>query len=382
MKINIASFGGRTHMLDTARELEKFGHEVRFYSFVPTKRAIKFGLKKECNKSYFLLALPFLFLQKISNRSFWSQYLFHRFFDVYIALIMPACDIFIGQSPLHVYALKRAKKKFNAITILERGASHINTMIKILETLPSNKGKCIMPKMFLKRDLAGYKLADYISIASDFQKRSFIENGVEQIKLLTNPYGVSLSQFSPTEKPSNESYDVIMVGGWSYRKGADIVIESVRKLNIKLIHIGSIVDIGFPDDDNFTHVDSIEQAQLIEYYKKAKVFILPSREDGFGMVLSQAIACGLPIVCSNNTGGIDIRDLLIDKKWIIEMPEYSIDSLAKCITEALKLASSQPVSLRNYANEAIRNLTWDAYGERYNKNIDQIMKRNAVQGHY
>ena len=53
MIINIASFGGRTHMLDTARELEKFGHIVRFYSYVPTKRAMKFGLKKECSYSLY-----------------------------------------------------------------------------------------------------------------------------------------------------------------------------------------------------------------------------------------------------------------------------------------------------------------------------------------
>jgi len=373
MKINIASFGGRSHLLDTARELEKFGHEVRFYSFVPTKRATKFGLKKECSKSYFLLALPFLMLQRISKHSFWSYYLFYVFFDVYVAFIMPYCDIFIGQSPLHLFALKRAKKKYNATTILERGSSHIITMIKILESIPSNKDKCIMPEMLLKRDLEGYKLADYISIASDFQKISFIENGVDSTKLLINPYGVSLSQFSPTQKPSNESYDVIMVGGWSYRKGADIVIETVRKLNIRLIHVGSIVDIGFPDDINFTHVDSVEQAQLIDYYKKAKVFILPSREDGFGMVLSQAIACGLPIVCSKNTGGRDLRDFLNDKKWIIEMPEYTVESLVNCIYEALQLAELQIDSIRNYAGESIKNITWEAYGKRYEENIKKII---------
>lgn len=52
MVINIASFGGRTHMLDTARELARHGHTVRFYSYVPTKRAVRYGLPKECSFSY------------------------------------------------------------------------------------------------------------------------------------------------------------------------------------------------------------------------------------------------------------------------------------------------------------------------------------------
>lgn len=45
MRINIGSFGGRAHMLDLARELEKMGHNVKFYSYVPTSFAMKFGLK-------------------------------------------------------------------------------------------------------------------------------------------------------------------------------------------------------------------------------------------------------------------------------------------------------------------------------------------------
>lgn len=372
MKINIASFGGRTHMLDTARELEKFGHEVRFYSFVPTKRAVRFGLKKKINKSYFFLALPFLMLQKITHRSFWSIYLFQRFFDIYVALIMPSCDIFIGQSPMHVFALKKAKQKYNAITIIERGASHIISMVKILETIPSNKGKCIMPDMLLKRDLLGYELADYISIASEFQKRSFLENGIPVSKLLINPYGFSLSQFSPTEKPTDESYDVIMVGNWSYQKGCDLIIEAIRQLNVRLLHVGNVGDVEFPNDEKFTHVDSVDQSKLINYYSASKIFVLPSRQDGFGMVLSQAMVCGLPIVCSKNTGGRDLINILEDNKWIIEMEEYSSECLTECISKSLELAASQPKGIRDYAGGDIDKLTWEAYGSRYNKNIERI----------
>lgn len=46
MKINILS-SGRFHVCDLARELARNGHDVKFYSFVPTKRAMKFGLPKE-----------------------------------------------------------------------------------------------------------------------------------------------------------------------------------------------------------------------------------------------------------------------------------------------------------------------------------------------
>lgn len=94
------------------------------------------------------------------------------------------------------------------------------------------------------------------------------------------------------------------------RKGCDLIVEAIRKTNYSFIHVGSIKDVDFPQEKNFTHIDPVDQSKLIEYYNQAKVFILPSRQDGFGMVLSQALACNLPIIGSNNCGAPDL------KKWL------------------------------------------------------------------
>ena len=63
LKINIVS-PGRFHVCDLARELDKNGWDVRFYSFVPTNRTIKFGLPAKCNKTVLPFVLPFIILQK------------------------------------------------------------------------------------------------------------------------------------------------------------------------------------------------------------------------------------------------------------------------------------------------------------------------------
>ena len=117
MIINVASFGGRSHMLDLARELEKLGNTVRFYSYVPTKRAIQFGLKKECSYSLYYLAIPFLVLFKIFGFKKNLLYIYRVIYDYITAWIMKPCDVFIGQVPMHLYSLKQAKKKFGTITI-------------------------------------------------------------------------------------------------------------------------------------------------------------------------------------------------------------------------------------------------------------------------
>ena len=371
MRINIASGGGRSHLLDTAKELEKFGHQVRFYSYVPTKRAIKFGLKKECNRTYFILALPFLALLKLTKRANWALFIFHYLFDYFTAWYMQTCDVFIGHSPMHVYSLKYAKKKYNAIIIIERGTSHIFNYIKLLENNPALNGKKIMPEMFIKRDLSGYELADYISIPSEFSKKSFLKYGILNEKIFVNPYGVNLKQFKPTALDENDIYDLIIVGQWSYRKGCDMLTDVCKKYNFRLIHVGAIIDVPFPESSNMVHIDPVDEKELVKYYSKSRVFILPSREDGFGLVLPQAIACGLPIVCSKNTGGPDLKQLISDKKWIIEMEDLSVDDMGICIHNALELSKGQ-VGLRCYSEEISNYFSWDAYGKRYNDFLKNI----------
>lgn len=93
MKINIVS-PGRFHVCDLARELARNGHDVKFYSFVPTKRAMKFGLPKECSASLILPMAPFLVLsKKIFPKSGWATKLTTLFQDWLTSVVMRKCDV-------------------------------------------------------------------------------------------------------------------------------------------------------------------------------------------------------------------------------------------------------------------------------------------------
>ena len=67
----------------------------------------------------------------------------------------------------------------------------------------------------------------------------------EENKLIINPYGVSIDNFHSTELTAN-SYDCLMVGQWSKRKGVDMAVEACRKLGLSLLHVGAISDMPFP----------------------------------------------------------------------------------------------------------------------------------------
>lgn len=368
MVINIASFGGRSHMLDLARELEKQGNIVRFYSYVPTKRAMKFGLKKECSYTLFYLAIPFLVLFKIFGFKKHLLHLYRVTFDYVTAFIMKPCDVFIGQVPMHLFSLKKAKKRYGAITICESGLSNINVYNNILKKIGGVKD---YPKYSFSRFEACYKEADYISVASIFAKNGFIEQGTDCKKIILNPYGVSLNNFNSTVLEEH-FFDCLMVGQWSKRKGVEMAVEACENLGLSLLHVGAIVDVPFPTNPQFKHIDPVNEFELIKYYSKAKIFLFPSFEDGFGMVLIQAVACGLPVACSPNTGGTTLRNMIDDKKWIVVMDDVSTLSLEKAIVKALNLANTQKGE-RTYTNSLIEDLSWESYGNRYDKFLKSLM---------
>ena len=127
-----------------------------------------------------------------------------------------------------------------------------------------------------------------------------------------------------------------------------------------------------------THIDSVDQKKLVQYYSKARVFVLPSRQDGLAMVQSQALVCGLPIVCSEHSGGRDLAKYLKDKRWIIEMKNSTIEELERCIDSALTLAITQSGE-RTYSEGVVDQLTWSTYGKRYSDSMGNMIHK---KGHH
>lgn len=360
IRVNILS-PGRFHVCDLARELHKNGFDVKFYSFVPTSRAMKFGLPKECSASLFYWMAPFLFLSKIVFRksSFFSR-LTTIVQDYLTGLLMRDCDVCIAMSGCFKYAPIRAKKR-GAIFITERGSTHILTQKAILdEVMP--KGKSV-PDFNVKRELACYEAADYIAIGSDFVKEDMLNRGIPYEKLFLNPYGVDLSMFTPSLNTENKEFDVIYVGNWSIQKGADLFTQAVQELpDLKFVHVGSISDAPLCKLPNLEHIAPVDQRQLPEYYQRSRIFLFPSRQDGFGMVLSQAMACNLPIVATTTCGATTLKRLVSFPEYIQVYNSPSVENLSNGIRKAIQ---QQRELTFHYGGTAVEKLSWDAYGKRY-----------------
>lgn len=101
---------------------------------------------------------------------------------------------------------------------------------------------------------------------------------------------------------------IISVGEFIYRKGFDLLIQASKDFNDGTI---GIYFIGGKKTDeyiqlceknkisNIYFLDFMEKKDLLEYYKAADLFVLPTREDIWGLVINEAMGCGLPVITTD-----------------------------------------------------------------------------------
>lgn len=153
-------------------------------------------------------------------------------------------------------------------------------------------------------------------VASSFTRQSLIDNGVTPQAVQVVPYGIDLQRFHPrAEKDSNRAtLQLLFVGRINQRKGLSYLLQALRllaDLNVHLTICGRVLDDlstfeGF--EQQVTIRPSVSPAELVAAYQGADLFVFPSVGEGFGQVLLEAMACGLPILATTRTAAPDLID--------------------------------------------------------------------------
>ena len=247
MKITI-SVGGRFHAFNLAQQLFKRGHLQKLITSYPKFEVAKYGIPKEKIKSIIIKEiiergwrkLPY-FLRNIYN----PQYLIHEIFDKSASKKIEKTDIFVGWASFALNSFKKAKK-IGMLTVLDEGSSHILYRRDIVKEECEKFG--IKPELphpkLVEKELREYEEADYITVSSLFARRTFLEKGIPENKIIHVPYGVDLSDFKQISKNDNV-FRVIFSGGMSLRKGVHYLLQAFSELNLpnsELLLIGSIND--------------------------------------------------------------------------------------------------------------------------------------------
>jgi glycosyltransferase involved in cell wall biosynthesis len=205
------------------------------------------------------------------------------------------------------------------------------------------------------------RLTDKIITVSDKTKDDLRKIKSSE-KAVVIPNGIDLAEINQI-KPSLAKSDIIFVGRLIKEKKADLLIKSLVKVkntfpDVKCTIIGEGPEkenleklsdqSGLKDDVSFTGF--LEDYQdVIAHMKSSKVLVLPSVREGFGMVVLEANACGLPVVVVDHPMNA-AKDLIIpgENGFIAEVSE---DSLSNNIIEAMESRKKMVEDSKDFAKD-------------------------------
>jgi glycosyltransferase involved in cell wall biosynthesis len=221
-------------------------------------------------------------------------------------------DVILIESHQALHTIRKAKK-MGIVTFLDRTNSHIELQEKIdSEELKRLGMKTWHDYKDTDRGLKEYEEVDFITVPSTFVKKGFIQKGFDPKKIIVVPLGIDTGSFKKVDKKDN-IFRIIYCGGISHRKGIVYLLEAVSSLKLKNSEvwlIGRVAD-GMSEilskyEGLYKIVNYVASYELYKYYSQGSVFVLPSLEDSFGLVIIEAMACGLPAIVTTNTAAGDV----------------------------------------------------------------------------
>jgi glycosyltransferase involved in cell wall biosynthesis len=249
-------------------------------------------------------------------------------------------------------------RRATTLKLLVRGSSHIRTQSQILEEEERRIG-CRLDRpspWMIAREQAEYALADRIVVLSSFARESFLSQGEDPARVCLLPLGASLDTFRPPADIvearcrrilSGEALRILSVGILSLRKGFWDMVQIVNALQsdgycFRIVgpvrpEVRRLIK-GLRRRADF--VPKQRENLLRDQYFWGDLFVFPTLEDGFAVVLAQAAMAGLPILTTKNCAGTDlVRDGESGFVLPIRSPAAFVNTLKWCDTHREQLAT-------------------------------------------
>jgi len=162
---------------------------------------------------------------------------------------------------------------------------------------------------YIEREQQEWSLADIILCGSSFVLDSIQHCHGPKDRCVVVPYGIDASFQLPPKKSHQGALRILTVGTVGLRKGIPYVLETAKRMKGKAVFrvVGPVNVLPEMAADLAEHIELLGQvprSQIMAHYEWADVFLLPSICEGSATSTYEALACGLPVIATPNTGSI------------------------------------------------------------------------------
>jgi len=186
----------------------------------------------------------------------------------------------------------------------------------------------------LKKNIArSFAVADCVVTVSHFSASRIAESfGRQDVRVVHN--GVDETFFHPApddQTVSNNPIRLLFVGNRTARKGFDLLAPILSRLGpgFVLEYTGGLrTGTGAPPHPAMHPLGRLSRAELLKAYQRSDILVFPSRLEGFGYPVAEAMACGKPVVCTNYAS---LPELVDDTQGGYLCPVNDVDAFAERI---------------------------------------------------
>lgn len=281
-------------------------------------------------------------------------------------------DVLHFHSGLCLVSAQQARTRGTLVVCDERGP-HAGAYADLIRDEHLRHGFAPPPENedFHRRVLAGYQRADFIVVASEYAKRTFVARGHRPGRILVVPYGINWASFDGASPDRHaDRFRVLYVGRVTLAKGIPYLLEAFARFKARsaeLVIAGrlepacqALVARAAGADARIRVLGQLTKEQLAEQYRRASVLVLPTLADSFGFVVAEATAAGVPVIVTREAG---VSELLSSGSSAFVVPARS----AADIVDALEALADQPAlafRMVQNARQALRRVDWAQYRER------------------
>jgi glycosyltransferase involved in cell wall biosynthesis len=221
-----------------------------------------------------------------------------------------------------------------------------------------------LPAETLARLDAEIHLADAVLVPSAFVRRTFVESGVPERKVIVSNLGAEPAADRPVRAAHTGPLRLLYAGQVTQRKGLSYLLDAVAAVpDVELRIVGHrppALDGRLSDLERVQVLPSLERTRLLEQYDWADLLVLPSLAEGFPLVAVEAMSRGTAAVLSDSAAA---DDLIADGVHGLRVESGDAADLARVL--ALAAADRALVSrMGAAAAQRAAGFTWRAYAER------------------
>lgn len=311
---------GRQHSHQLAMALAERGMLAKYITGVPTRRDaggwLARPLMRKTAETYAVPIDPSLVshvyissatrvaVRRLGSNSSVLGHMADGWFDRYVCRLLDRLrpDVVVAYENSALWTFRTAKR-LGITTVLDAASVHHRWQDRFF---PGREGSRFHRRVTRRKD-EEVALADRIITVSQFARESYLEAGIPANRVQAVPVGVDVGRFQCRAVPDVETPGLrfVFVGNASPLKGVDVLMAAVRRLRaagvpFSLTLIGGVAEAVRDDDVN--RLPWMSHDRLPAELSRHDVLVLPSFFDSFGMVVAEAMACGLPVIVTDNVG--------------------------------------------------------------------------------